>query len=165
LRRTSPTTAAPGESPVIARRARAPRKNSWATLATTNAPKPNIRYANTCWVTPETNVSNSRVPSPTPTGNAKLRLSLAGVTRRHAMIGPIPESATTIRARGTTKWANTGGPTDVCVPVIASEMSGKKVSQNTTAASATSTMFWIRNTPSRETSESSRWSLLRPARR
>ena len=104
------------------------------------------------------------MPSPVATGKAKLRLSLAGVTRRHEMIGPTPESATTISASGTTKWANTGGPTEVCVPVIASEMSGKKVSQNTTAASATSTTFWSRNTPSREISESSRCSLRRAGR-
>ncbi len=48
---------------------------------------------------------------------------------------------------------------------MASEMSGKKVSQKTTAASATSTTFCSRNTPSRETSESSRCSLLRRSRR
>ena len=92
-------------------------------------------------------------------------MSLAGVTRRQAMIGPIPESTTTMSASGTTKWANTGGPTDVCVPVIASEMSGKNVSQKTTAASATSTTFWIRKTPSREIRESSRCSLLSLSRR
>ena len=39
-------------------------------------------------------------------------------------------------------------------------MSGKKVSHRTTAATATSTKFWIRNTPSREISDSS-WASLR----
>ena len=80
---------------------------------------------------------------------------MAGVTRRQAMIGPMPDSATTTSASGTTKRANTGGPTEVCVPVIASEMSGKNVSQKMTAVSATSTRFCSRNTPSREISESS----------
>ncbi len=42
-----------------------------------------------------------------------------------------------------------------CVPVIASEISGKNVSQKITAVIATSTMFWSRNTASRESNESS----------
>ncbi len=45
------------------------------------------------------------------------------------------------------------------MPVMASEMSGKKVIQKMTAVRETSSRFWSRKTASRETSESSRASL------
>ena len=48
------------------------------------------------------------------------------------MIGPIPDSPTTAIASGTTNGRNAGGPTETWVPVIASEMSGKNVSQKIT---------------------------------
>ncbi len=50
---------------------------------------------------------------------------------------------------------NAGGPTETLVPVTASEMSGKNVTQKITNTIATSTRFWNRNTASRESSESS----------
>ncbi len=99
--------------------------------------------------------------SATTAGKVKLRRSLATVTRLHAMIGPMPDSSTMMIASGTTNGLNAGGPTEISVPVIASEISGKKVIQKMTAASATSNRFWNRNTASREISESSRASVLR----
>ncbi len=87
------------------------------------------------------------------------------MTRRHAMIGPTPDSNTTISASGTTNGRNAGGPTETCVPVIASEISGKNVTQKITSASATSTRFWNRKTASRDNSESSRASDRRRSRR
>src|SRR6185437_11524774 len=93
--------------------------------------------------------------SPTRTGIVKLRLRLATVTRRQAMIGPMPDSSTSTSASGTMNGRNAGGPTDTLVPVTASEISGKNVTQKTTNTIATSTTFWNRNTASRDSSESS----------
>ena len=71
----------------------------------------------------------------------KLRLRLATVTRRQAMIGPMPDSSTSKSASGTMNGRNAGGPTDTLVPVTASEISGKNVTQKTTNTIATSTRF------------------------
>ena len=111
--------------------------------------------ANTCRPASDTASSTTSAATAIATGKANPRRSFASVTRRHAMIGPIPDSTTSSSAIGTTNRRNAGGPTDDCVPVIASEMSGKNVSQKITAVIATSTMFWSRNTASRESSESS----------
>ena len=92
---------------------------------------------------------------PASAGSVKLRRRLATVTRRQAMIGPIPDRSTRISASGTMNGRNAGGPTDTLVPVTASEMSGKNVIQKITNTIATSTRFWNRNTASRDHSESS----------
>ena len=105
---------------------------------------------------PGTTSSTISVTSPAATGSAKLRRRLATVTRRHAMIGPIPDSSTRTSASGTMNGRNAGGPTDTLVPVSACEISGKNVIQKTTSTIATSTMFWNRNTASRDHSDSSR---------
>ena len=84
-----------------------------------------------------------------------MRLRFATVTRRQAMIGPIPDSSTSTSASGTMNGRNAGGPTDTFVPVTASEISGKNVIQKMTNTIATSTTFWNRNTASRDSSESS----------
>ena len=68
-------------------------------------------------------------------------------------------------ASGTTNGRNVGGPTDTMVPVIASEMSGKKVNQKMTAVSATRTRFCSRKIASREKIESSWASVRRLSRR
>ena len=70
----------------------------------------------------------------------------------------MPESSTSISASGTVYWSNQGGPTEASSPVIASEISGKKVPQKITKHIATSTRLLSRNTDSRESSESSRCS-------
>ena len=72
------------------------------------------------------------------------------------MIGPIPDSSTRISAKGTMNGRNAGGPTDTLVPVSASEISGKNVTQKITNTIPTSTRFWNRNTASRDISDSSR---------
>ncbi len=92
---------------------------------------------------------------PAATGSVKLRRRFATVTLRQAIIGPTPESSTRISASGTMNGRNAGGPTDTLVPVTASEMSGKNVTQKITNTIATSTRFWSRNTASRDKSESS----------
>ena len=88
-----------------------------------------------------------------------MRRRLATVTRRQAMIGPMPDSATRISARGTMNGRKAGGPTEILFPVRASEISGKKVIQKITNTIPTSTRFCSKNTASRESRESSRASL------
>src|SRR5262249_10843364 len=110
-------------------------------------------------------MSTATTTSAAIAGTVKLRRSLDTVTRRHAMIGPIPESSTTMIAIGTTNGRKAGGPTDTSVPVMASEISGQNVIQKITAVSASSTRFWNRKTASREISESSRASVRRLSRR
>ena len=53
-------------------------------------------------MTPETNASADRADHRRRTGNANVRRILAGVIRRQGMIGPIPASATTAIASGST---------------------------------------------------------------
>ena len=74
------------------------------------------------------------------TGNKKCA-RLATVAFLQEMSGPIPASATSTSARGTTNGVNAGGPTETFVPVSASEMSGKSVIQKITNTSATNTRF------------------------
>ena len=81
------------------------------------------------------------------------------------MSGPIPLSRTSASASGTTYWSNHGGPTDALSPVTASEMSGKKVPKKITAQSPTSTRLLPRKTASRDSSESSLFSLRSDSRR
>ena len=78
------------------------------------------------------------------------------MNRRHASIGPIAVSSTSTSASGVTSRLNQGGPTLASVPVIASEISGKKVPQRITRQSPTSTRLLSRKNASRESSESSR---------
>ena len=105
---------------------------------------------------PPNTISTTSATSPAATGKTKLRRRLATVTRRQAMIGPTPESSTRTSASGTMNGLNAGGPTETLVPVIASEISGKNVTQKITNTIATSTRFWNRNTASRDSRESSR---------
>ena len=117
------------------------------------------------WEGPSTTSSTTSAEIPAANGKARLWRRLRSVTRRQAMIGPIPDRSTRISASGTTKGLNAGGPTDTCVPVIASEISGKNVTQKITSASATSTRFCNRNTASRDKRESNRASDRSPSRR
>ena len=88
----------------------------------------------------------------------KLRRRLAAVARRQAISGPMPDSSTSTIVSGTVKRSNHGGPIEARLPVIASEMSGKKVPHQIATHSSTSTRLLSRNTASRESSESSRCS-------
>ncbi len=109
----------------------------------------------------------SSTPKPTvrATGTVKFRRAFTAVARRQAMTGPIPLSSTSARPSGTVQRSNHGGPSAVFVPVTASLMSGKNVPRNVTNASATRTKLFAMKTASRDSSESSMFSLLSVSRR
>ena len=132
--------------------------------ASTKAAKTNIRTAVALSVTPAARSATSSA-SATAVGTRNVRRALAAVARRQAIAGPMPDSSTSTSASGTVYWSNHGGPTAAFLPVTASEMSGKKVPQNTTKASPTSTRLFPRKTASRDSSESSRCSERSASRR
>ena len=104
----------------------------------------------------EQRAARTSVTATTASGTVRMRRSAEGENRRHASIGPIAVSSTSTSASGVTSRSNQGGPTLASVPVIASEISGKKVPQMITRQSPTSTRLFSRKNASRESSESSR---------
>src|SRR3954449_4375435 len=99
----SDTTATAGPSFAIARRAEAPRANSCATTATTNAANANMRIDGQLCVTAAA-TRTTQTATAAAIGQMKLRRTVLSVVRRHAATGPIPESRTSISASGTMYW-------------------------------------------------------------
>src|SRR5438874_9864741 len=106
--------------------------NSLLTTASTNATSVNIA-SDDGLRDAEVNASiSTSAASATPTGTRNARQRVDAVTRRQASTGPIPASSTSTSARGVVRLLNHGGPTLSFWPVMASEMSGKKVPQKIT---------------------------------
>src|SRR5687767_669007 len=99
----------------------------------TNAAKVNMSSDVVLSVTPSA-TSTTTVASATAVGARNARRAFAGVARRQAMTGPMPDNSTSTNANGTVYRSNHGAPTAALVPVTASEISGKNVPQKTTSA-------------------------------
>jgi hypothetical protein len=101
LRRTSASAASGTDSRDIARRARIPRHSSCPTVPNTKAAKENMSSAGIELVTPAASSPHSTT-SAAVVGTAKVRRRFAGVARRQAIRGPMPDSSTSTSASGVT---------------------------------------------------------------
>src|ERR1043165_1082210 len=94
-----------------------------------------------------------------PAGIARLRFTLSKEVLRHASKGPIAVRNRRNSPIGTTTLLKNGGPTVTVCPWTASEIFGKRVPHKTANVAARRTRLLKRKLDSRETSDSSLFSL------
>src|SRR5208282_6122612 len=99
--------------------------------------------------------------APPARGQAKLRRRLSSEVRRQASSGPTPVKNSRKRPMGMFTLLKKGAPTLILLPVKASEMTGKSVPQRTAKQAARRIKLLKRKLDSRETMESSWFSLFR----
>src|SRR6267142_1084203 len=135
--------------PVWPRITRAPRSNSESKVAASRQGRtpPTIRIA--------------AVSTPAPAGMAKLRFRLSHEVLRQASSGPRPVSSSRKSAIGTFTRLKNGGPTVTFSPWTASESNGNSVPHRTAKHDARKTRLLNKKLDSRESSDSSLFSLLR----
>ena len=97
-------------------------------------------------------------------GHRKLRRKLSSEVLRHASNGPMPVSSSRNIAIGTLTRLKNGGPTVTFVPVTHSDSTGNNVPHKTAKHETSSTRLLNRKLDSRDTSDSSRCSLLSVSR-
>src|SRR5438094_201277 len=99
------------------------------------------------------------VSTPTAAGIIRLRRMLAKEVLRHANNGPIPVRKIRNRPMGIITLLKKGGPTLIFCPCTHSDKIGKSVPQSTAKHAASSTRLLNRKLDSRETSDSSLFSV------
>src|SRR5215468_1270128 len=102
---------------------------------------------------------------PVMTGHMKFFFRWLHEARRHAITGPTPIRKSSAKPSGALTRLKNGGPTVIFTPRTHSEMTGNTVPQNTANAMPTRMRLLNRNADSRDTSESSSFSLRSIGRR
>src|ERR1700737_4440741 len=153
------TAEASSDAPERERITRAPRKNSMLIVVVTKTQS--IRH---------TNEKNSRTPSaktttpeskPAIRGQPKLRFKLSTEVLRQASKGPTPVRKSSIKPIGMFTLLKNGAPTLIFEPENHSENTGNNVPERTAMQETSKIKLLKRKLDSRETIESSWFSLLR----
>ena len=92
-------------------------------------------------------------------GHRKFRFKLSSDVLRHASSGPTAVSSNSSIVMGSITRLKNGGPTVIFVPVTHSESTGKSVPHSTAKQAARSTRLLNRKLDSRDTNDSSLFSL------
>src|SRR4029077_1481171 len=155
----SSTAEANSDAPERERMTRAPRKNSMPIVVVTKTQS--IRH---------TSEKNSRTPSantiipaskPAISGQLKLRFKLSAEVLRQASSGPTPVRNRSSNPMGILTLLKNGAPTLMREPENHSENTGNKVPERTAMQETSKIKLLNRKLDSRETMESSWFSLLR----
>src|SRR5271166_2631651 len=109
-------------------------------------------------------ISAIAVSSASVVGMTKLRRTRSSDVWRHASSGPTPVSSTRNNPMGTFTRLKNGGPTVTFDPVTHSESTGNSVPHSTAKHATNSTRLLNRKLDSRETSDSSLFSLFNSPR-
>src|SRR5262249_51193298 len=103
--------------------------------------------------------------NPLSSGTEKSRLRLLALARRQAITGPTPVRNSKSTPKGPFTLLKNGGPPGDFSPPPPFDQTGKTVPQKVAKARPTNTQLFNRKAASRESSESSSFSLLSSGRR
>src|SRR5512146_1561810 len=106
-------------------------------------------------------MSAAATPHAPTVGHRKLRFRLSSDVRRHASSGPTAVRNSSSSVVGTITRLKNGGPTVTFVPCTHSDSTGNSVPHNTVKQATRNTRLLNRKLDSRDTSDSSRCSLVR----